>query len=72
MKNSFAGSWLLTIAFVMIAALTGCVGSGEKSGAYIDDAWITSKAMSEMIADRKVPARAIRVKPGRGGVTLSG
>jgi hyperosmotically inducible protein len=72
MKNAFTGSWLVTSAFVLMTALAGCAGSGEKSGAYVDDSWITSKVKSEMIADKHVPARNINVKTTRGVVTLSG
>ena len=72
MKKSFSGSWLITGVFVLLASLAGCAGSGEKSGAYVDDSWITSKVKSEMIADKSVPARNINVKTTRGVVTLSG
>lgn len=72
MRNSVMGSWLLAGVFVLTAALSGCAGSGEKSGAYVDDSWITSKVKSEMIADKNVPARDINVTTTRGVVTLSG
>ena len=72
MRNSVMGSWLLAGVFVLTAALSGCAGSGEKSGAYVDDSWITSKVKSEMIADKNVPARDINVTTTKGVVTLSG
>jgi hyperosmotically inducible periplasmic protein len=72
MRKSVTGSWLLAGVFVLSAALSGCAGSGEKSGACVDDSWITSKVKSEMIADKNVPARDINVQTTRGVVTLSG
>jgi osmotically-inducible protein OsmY len=72
MKHVLKGSWLLTGAFVLFAGLAGCAGTGEKSGAYIDDSWITSKVKSEMVADKNVKARDIGVTTNRGVVTLSG
>jgi osmotically-inducible protein OsmY len=70
--NAFKGSWLLT--GVLIAGLAGCAssGNGEKTGAYVDDSWITSKVKSEMIASKKVSARDISVNTTNGVVTLSG
>ena len=59
MKKIFKGSWLLTGVFVLIAGLAGCANSGEKSGAYVDDSWITSKVKSEMVANKSVHARNI-------------
>jgi hyperosmotically inducible protein len=72
MRNSVTGGWLLAGVLVLTAALSGCAGSGEKSGAYVDDSWITSKVKSEMIADKNVPARDISVTTTNGVVTLSG
>ena len=70
MMKTFRGSWLLT--GVLIAGLAGCAGSGQKSGEYVDDSWITSKVKSEMIADKHVSARDISVNTTRGVVTLTG
>jgi hyperosmotically inducible periplasmic protein len=70
MMKTFRGSWLLT--GVLIAGLAGCAGSGQKTGAYVDDSWITSKVKSEMIADKNVSARNINVKTTQGVVTLTG
>jgi osmotically-inducible protein OsmY len=73
MKNAFKGSWLLM--GVLIAGLAGCAsggGSGEKTGAYVDDSWITSKVKSEMVANKSVHARDISVSTNKGVVTLSG
>ena len=72
MKNIFNGSWLLAGAFVLIAGLAGCANTGEKTGAYVDDSWITSKVKSEMIANKSVKARDISVNTYKGVVTLSG
>ena len=72
MKNAFRGSSL--IAFVLIAGLAGCAStnSGEKTGAYVDDSWITTKIKSDMIADNDVSARNIKVKTTKGVVRLTG
>ena len=73
MKKESAGAgrnWLLMS--VVVIALTGCANAGEKTGAYVDDAWITSKIKSEMVADKSVKARDITVNTTKGVVTLSG
>jgi osmotically-inducible protein OsmY len=73
MKKTFRGSVLLT--GVLIAGLAGCAsdgGTGEKTGAYVDDAWITSKVKSKMVADSDVKAHNINVDTDRGVVTLTG
>ena len=72
MKYIFNGRWLLTAAFVLIAGLAGCANTGEKSGAYVDDSWITSKIKSEMVANKSVKARDIGVTTNKGVVTLTG
>ena len=72
MKYIFYGRWLLTAVFVLIAGLAGCANTGEKSGAYVDDSWITSKVKSEMVANKSVKARDISVTTNRGVVTLTG
>ncbi len=48
MTNLLRGSWVL--AGALILGLAGCASSGEKTGAYVDDSWITTKVKSEMIA----------------------
>jgi osmotically-inducible protein OsmY len=70
MKNAFGGSLLL--AGIFVAALAGCANTGEKTGAYVDDSWITTKVKSDMIADNEVKARNISVNTTKGVVTLSG
>jgi hyperosmotically inducible protein len=70
MKNALKKSWL--VPGVLILGLAGCAGSGEKTGAYVDDSWITTKVKSEMIATRDVDARNIKVETANGVVTLSG
>ncbi len=70
MKHALRGS--LLVMSVLIAGLAGCANSGEKSGAYVDDSWITSKVKSEMVANKNVKARDISVNTNRGVVTLSG
>jgi len=71
-KSIFRGRWVLTVVFIFIAGIAGCANTGEKSGAYVDDAWITSKVKSEMVADKTVKAHNIGVTTNRGVVTLTG
>jgi osmotically-inducible protein OsmY len=70
MKNVVSGK--LVVMSVLIAGLAGCAGSGQKSGAYVDDSWITTKVKSEMIANNDVAARNISVNTSKGVVTLTG
>jgi len=72
MKNAFSGSWIL--AGALILALAGCAssGTGEKTGEYVDDAWITTKVKSELIADSDTKAGNINVETSNGKVTLTG
>lgn len=70
MKNVVSGK--LVVMSVLIAGLAGCAGSGQKSGAYVDDSWITTKVKSEMIANNDVAARNISVNTTKGVVTLTG
>ncbi|MEO8007322.1 MAG: BON domain-containing protein [Betaproteobacteria bacterium] len=70
MKNVFKGSWLLM--GVLLLGLAACANTGQKSGAYVDDSWITTKVKSELIAENDTSARNISVKTVKGVVTLSG
>lgn len=72
MKNVFSASWVL--AGALILGLAGCAssGTGQKTGAYVDDAWITTKVKSEMVADSEVKAHKIDVDTKNGVVTLTG
>lgn len=70
MTNLLRGSWVL--AGALILCLAGCASSGEKTGAYVDDSWITTKVKSEMVANNDVSARNISVITTRGVVKLTG
>jgi len=72
MKNAFSGTWVL--AGALILGLAGCAssGTGQKTGEYVDDSWITTKVKSEMIADKEVKANNINVETSKGVVTLTG
>ena len=72
MKNAFSKSWVLV--GVLLLGLAGCAssGTGQKTGAYVDDSWITTKVKSDMIADLDVKAHNISVETTKGVVTLSG
>ena len=70
MKNAYRGNGLLVV--ILIAGLAGCANTGAKTGAYIDDSWITTKVKSDMVADHDVKAHNINVKTNKGVVTLTG
>jgi len=72
MKKAFSATWIF--AGALILGLAGCASTntGEKTGEYIDDAWITTKVKSEMIADSEVKAHKIDVDTKNGVVKLSG
>ena len=72
MKNAFSRTWIL--AGALMVGLAGCAssGTGQKTGAYVDDAWITTKVKSEMVADKDVKAHKIDVDTKNGVVTLTG
>ena len=72
MKNAFSGSWVLVGALIL--GLAGCAssGTGQKTGEYVDDTWITTKVKSELIADSDTKASDIHVDTSNGKVTLTG
>ena len=72
MKNAFSGSWVLVGDLIL--GLAGCAssGTGEKTGEYVDDTWITTKVKSELIADSDTKAGNINVETSNGKVTLTG
>src|SRR5258708_27294884 len=45
---------------------------GEKTGAYVDYSWITTKVKSDMIADKDVSGHKIKVNTTKGVVSLTG
>jgi osmotically-inducible protein OsmY len=70
MKNAFRGSWV--VMGVLITGLVGCANTGQKTGAYVDDSWITTKVKSELIAENDTKAHNISVNTTKGVVTLTG
>jgi osmotically-inducible protein OsmY len=70
MKDVLRGSWVL--AGALILGLAGCAGSGEKTGTYVDDSWITTKVKSDMLAAKDVSSTHISVSTTKGVVTLTG
>ncbi len=70
MKNVFRGSWVLV--GILILALAGCAGAGEKTGTYVDDSWITTKVKSDLLAAKDVSSTHISVTTTNGVVTLTG
>lgn len=72
MKNLLNGSWVWMA--VLLIGLAGCAGTRtqESTGEYIDDASITTKVKSEMVADKEVSALHISVETIKGVVHLTG
>ena len=70
MKNVLAGNWALM--GVVFLGLAGCANTGQKTGAYVDDSWITTKVKSEIVANQEVSGRNIGVDTSKGIVTLTG
>ena len=62
------------IAAVALAVTSGCaVTRGqETTGAYVDDAAITTSVKAKMVEDKSVDASAIKVETLNGEVMLSG
>ena len=72
MKNLMNKSWVWMA--VMLVGLAGCAGTQtrDSTGEYIDDAAITTKVKSGMIADKEVSALHISVETIKGVVRLTG
>ncbi len=72
MKYLLNGSWVWSA--VLLIGLAGCAGTRtqDSTGEYIDDAAITTKVKSEMIADKEVSALHISVETMKGVVHLAG
>lgn len=72
MKNLFNRNWVWMA--VLLIGMAGCAGTQtrESTGEYIDDASITAKVKSEMVADKEVSALHISVETIKGVVHLTG
>jgi osmotically-inducible protein OsmY len=70
MNRILKGSSLFVAALLL--GVVGCANTGTKTGAYVDDSWITTKVKSDMVADHDVSAHNITVNTTKGVVTLSG
>lgn len=72
MKNVLSKSAIVMTALVL--GLAGCASSntGEKTGEYVDDSWITTKVKSQLVTESDTKARNISVETRDGKVTLSG
>ncbi len=72
MKNSPNRSALLMAMFLI--GLSGCAGTRtqDSTGQYIDDASITAKVKSALLADKDVSAFSIHVNTTKGVVHLNG
>ena len=64
---------LARAAFVcMLCVTTGCAGTQETAGEFIDDAALTARIKAAFVADRVVSALDIRVESDKGVVHLGG
>ena len=70
MKNAFRTSWVLV--GVLLLGLAGCANTGEKTGTYVDDSWITTKVKSDLLAAKDVSSTHISVTTTKGVVKLTG
>lgn len=72
MGNAFSKSGIVVAALVL--GLAGCASTntGEKTGEYVDDSWITTKVKSQLVTESDTKARNISVNTKDGTVTLSG
>lgn len=72
MKYLLNRNWLWLA--VLLIGLTGCAGTQtqESTGEYIDDAAITTKVKSALIADEQVSSFPISVETIKGVVHLTG
>lgn len=55
-----------------VVALTACAGTGEKTGAVIDDSVITTKVKTALLTEKGIDSTDISVKTDKGRVLLSG
>ena len=73
MKSSLKNrSWVATT--VLLIGLSGCTATStrQSTGEYIDDAAITTKVKSDLIANKDVSGLRIHVKTVNGVVYLTG
>ena len=72
MKNTSAGRLLLVVALMFGVAACSSTGQGQKTGAYVDDSWITTKVKTVLVDSPLVKAREVNVETFKGAVQLSG
>jgi hyperosmotically inducible periplasmic protein len=72
MKYLLNGSWVWMA--VLLIGLAGCAGTQtrDSTGEYIDDAAITTKVKSALIADKQVSAFPVSVETTKSVVHLTG
>jgi hyperosmotically inducible protein len=70
MQNAFRGSWMVVVALIL--GLAGCANTGETSGTYMDDSWITTKVKADLLAAKDLRSTHISVTTTKGVVRLTG
>ena len=69
---SLAQRFATCITSLVILALVACTSPDKSAGEYIDDAALTGKVKSALIADPELKATEINVETYKGTVQLSG
>lgn len=60
------------LALATAIGITGCAGTGQSAGAFVDDSVITTKVKTAFVEDKQVSALNIGVTTTKGVVQLSG
>ncbi len=72
MKSSLKSTHFI-FAIIITLAMLGCSsGPHREAGTYVDDAWISSKVKSALLASPEVSGLDIQVETYKGVVQLSG
>jgi hyperosmotically inducible protein len=69
---NFRANPLMALLAALVIALSGCAGSHESPGEFIDDTAVTTKVKAAFVADKVVSALNISVESDKGVVTLGG
>lgn len=63
----------LRLAMVsLLTVISGCAGTTESTGEYIDDAALTARIKAAFVGDKHISALSIKVDSDKGRVHLTG